>query len=140
SLFPHIILLPLSPFPISSPFSSSLPPSLSLTVSLYLSRLSLPLQYNLAYSQLLSFQFKNSPPLQISQIYLASPRAFLPEYILCLFLALESHFTNNNIKSQMNKFQVFIEFLPPTIIVQFTNILQRPSSNPYDDHKAPILQ
>ncbi|KAM3183053.1 hypothetical protein ACTXT7_011102 [Hymenolepis weldensis] len=45
-----------------------------------------------------------------------------------------------NIRSQINKFHVLIETIPPSLIVQFTNIIQNPSPNPYGNLKAAILQ
>ncbi|VUZ44860.1 unnamed protein product, partial [Hymenolepis diminuta] len=79
-------------------------------------------------------------PPKISQIDPASLREFLPEHAPNVFRVLESHFKNNKIKSQIYKFHVLIETIPPSLIVQFANITQKPSSNPYDDLKAGVLR
>ncbi|VUZ54495.1 unnamed protein product [Hymenolepis diminuta] len=81
-----------------------------------------------------------TPSPQISQINPASLRGFLPDHVPGVFMDLESHFKHNNIRSQINKFHVLIKTIPPFLIVQFANIIQKPSPNPYDDLKAAILQ
>ncbi|VUZ57020.1 unnamed protein product, partial [Hymenolepis diminuta] len=55
-------------------------------------------------------------------------------------MVLESHFKNNNIRSQTSKFHTLIEAIPPSLVVHFANVIQKPSQNPYDDLKAAILQ
>ncbi|VUZ54416.1 unnamed protein product [Hymenolepis diminuta] len=77
---------------------------------------------------------------RVSQISPASPRTFLPEYVPGLILVLESHFTNGDIRSQINKFHVLVEFIPPSITVQIANIILTSSSNPHDELDAAILQ
>ncbi|VUZ46811.1 unnamed protein product [Hymenolepis diminuta] len=52
----------------------------------------------------------------------------------------EFYIRHNNTRTQINKFHVLIEIIPPSLIVQFANIIQEPSPNPYDDLKAAILQ
>ncbi|KAM3181404.1 hypothetical protein ACTXT7_014445 [Hymenolepis weldensis] len=81
-----------------------------------------------------------TPPLQISQINPESLREFLPEHASAAFVVLESHFRLNKIRRQIRKFHVLIEVIPPSLIVHFADIIQRPSSNPYDDLKAATLQ
>ncbi|VUZ51376.1 unnamed protein product [Hymenolepis diminuta] len=55
-------------------------------------------------------------------------------------MVLESHFKNNDIRRQISKFHILIETIPPSLIVDFTNVIQKPSQNPNDDLKAAILQ
>ncbi|VUZ44738.1 unnamed protein product [Hymenolepis diminuta] len=68
-----------------------------------------------------------TPSPQISQINPASLREFLPEHAPGVFMVLESHFKHNNTRSQINKFHVIIGTIPPSLIVQFANIIQKPS-------------
>ncbi|KAM3181116.1 hypothetical protein ACTXT7_014990 [Hymenolepis weldensis] len=81
-----------------------------------------------------------TPPLQVIQINPASLREFLPEHASGVFVALGSHFKNSSIRRQINKFHVIIETISPPLIVQFANIVQKPSPNPYDNLNAAILQ
>ncbi|VUZ44866.1 unnamed protein product [Hymenolepis diminuta] len=80
------------------------------------------------------------PPTQISQVNPTSLREFLPDHVSGIFIVLESHFKNNNIRSRTSKFHILIEIIPPTLIVHFAHVIQKPSQNPYDDLKAAILQ
>ncbi|VUZ50494.1 unnamed protein product [Hymenolepis diminuta] len=77
---------------------------------------------------------------QISQINPASLHEFLPDHASGVFMVLKSHFKNNNIRNQTSKFHILIETIPPSLIVLFANVIQKPSQNPYDDLKAAILQ
>ncbi|VUZ45366.1 unnamed protein product, partial [Hymenolepis diminuta] len=76
----------------------------------------------------------------VSQINPATLRKFLPEHASGVFVVLKFHFKNNNIRSQINKFHILNETNPASFIVQFANIIQQPSSNPYGDFKAAILK
>ncbi|VUZ46035.1 unnamed protein product, partial [Hymenolepis diminuta] len=65
---------------------------------------------------------------------------FSSEYGPNLFLLLEFHLKNNNLRSQINLLHVLIEFIPPSITVQFEDVIRMTSSNPYDDLKFAILE
>ncbi|KAM3184346.1 hypothetical protein ACTXT7_008530 [Hymenolepis weldensis] len=64
-----------------------------------------------------------APPLQLSQINSANLRKFLPEHASGLFIVLGSHFKNNNIRSQIDKFHAFMEPTPPSLIIHLENII-----------------
>ncbi|VUZ40567.1 unnamed protein product [Hymenolepis diminuta] len=72
----------------------------------------------------------STPPFRVSRINPASLRTFLPERASGLFLVLESHFKNNNIRSQINKFHVLIITIPPSLIAPFANVIQGLLQNP----------
>lgn len=57
-----------------------------------------------------------------------------------IYFLLEFHLKNDNLRSQISKFHVLIDFIPPPITVQFEDIIRMLSSNPYDDLKFAILE
>ncbi|VUZ38832.1 unnamed protein product [Hymenolepis diminuta] len=79
-------------------------------------------------------------PTQISQINPASLLEFLSGHAWGVFMVIESHCKDNNIRSQTSKFHILIETIPPFLTVHFANVIQKPSQNPYDDLKAALLQ
>ncbi|KAM3178069.1 hypothetical protein ACTXT7_003317 [Hymenolepis weldensis] len=79
----------------------------------------------------------STPPSQVSQINPTGLREFLPEPQV--FVVLKSHFKNNNKRSQINKFHVIIT-IPPSLIAQFANVIQKSFLKPYDELKTAILQ
>ncbi|VUZ51661.1 unnamed protein product, partial [Hymenolepis diminuta] len=77
---------------------------------------------------------------QTSQINPARFRELLLKYVPAPLLLLKSHFKNDSIRNQINKFCDLAHSIPPSIIVHFAVIIQPPSSNPYDDLKVSIFQ
>ncbi|VUZ47505.1 unnamed protein product, partial [Hymenolepis diminuta] len=61
---------------------------------------------------------------QVSQINPISLREFFPEHSSGVCVVLKSHFKHNHIRNQTSKFQALIETIPPSLIVQFSNIIQ----------------